>query len=190
VGDTSARFQDIYEAYSGRIYAYALRRTGDPEAAGDVVAETFLVAWRKLADVPVGDEARPWLYAVARRVLSTQRRGERRRGRLTARLQFELPRNLDAGTGLQGDDLELIASAFNQLSASDQELLTLVGWEGLCVQDLATALQTSRATVRVRLHRARRRFERELGEVGLQRRAAAGHEPGRWASAHPDLEEA
>lgn len=191
VGDASARFQAIYAAYSGLIYTYALRRTGDPEAAADVVAETFLVAWRRAADVPEGDEARPWLFGVARRVLATRHRGERRRQRLTARLQEQPPQpDPELGAGLASDELAGVAAAFRRLDERDQELLTLVGWDGLSVQDLAIALETSRATVRVRLHRARRRFERELAQVGLQRRTAAGHDPGRWATARPDPEEA
>jgi DNA-directed RNA polymerase specialized sigma24 family protein len=50
-----------------------------------VIAETFLTAWRRLDDVPAGDEARLWLYGVARRMLANQRRGARRRSSLADR---------------------------------------------------------------------------------------------------------
>lgn len=46
-----------------------------PKDAADAVAETFLVAWRRLPEVPSGEEARPWLYGVARRTLANQRLG-------------------------------------------------------------------------------------------------------------------
>jgi len=60
-----------------------LRRV-NPSTADDVVAEVFVVCWRRLDEVPV--DPLPWLLGVARRVLSTQRRGERRRGALRDRL--------------------------------------------------------------------------------------------------------
>jgi RNA polymerase sigma factor (sigma-70 family) len=190
VDEARGRFDEIYEAYSGLIYAYALRRTGDPDVAGDIVGETFLVAWRKLADVPAGEQVRPWLYAVARRTLSTYRRGDQRRQRLVHRLQLDLPSHQVQTPAGEPDDRALIARAFNALGPRDQELLTLVGWDGLSNEELADTFRCSRAVVRVRLHRARRRFQRELAEVGLQRHVVSGHEPGRWAPAHPDPEEA
>jgi RNA polymerase sigma factor (sigma-70 family) len=189
VADADGRFSEIYEAYSELIYTYALRRAGDPDTANDIVAETFLVAWRKMGDVPDGDQARPWLYAVARRVLSTHHRGHRRRQRLQAVLQDERRGSVVLPADAAGD-LDLVGGAFSKLSASDRELLTLVGWDGLCMHDLAIVVGCSRATARVRLHRARRRFDRELAAVGLQRPTAGGHERGRWAPVHPDLEEA
>ena len=47
--------------------------------------ETFTVAWRRAADMPPGDEALPWLYGVARNVLSNQRRSSLRFTRLVAK---------------------------------------------------------------------------------------------------------
>lgn len=56
--------------------AYARRRCDDA-LAEDVVAETFLVAWRRLDDVPA-HAALPWLYGIARRTLANQHRGRER----------------------------------------------------------------------------------------------------------------
>ena len=55
----------------------------DGDLAQDAVSETFLVAWRRLADVPTGADTLPWLYGVARRVLANQRRGNQRRADLS-----------------------------------------------------------------------------------------------------------
>src|SRR5438128_2115300 len=79
-------FRRIYEACYRAIAAYARRRLSDGDA-DDVVADTFLVAWRRLEDVPQGDLTLPWLYGVARRVVSEGRRSGRRRDRLTVRLR-------------------------------------------------------------------------------------------------------
>src|SRR5256714_3503213 len=84
----SERFRSLYEANYHLILGYALRRADAADAA-DVVAETFTTAWRRLRDVPDGEEARLWLYGVARRVLANQRRAERRRLRLAGRLREE-----------------------------------------------------------------------------------------------------
>jgi DNA-directed RNA polymerase specialized sigma24 family protein len=94
------RFRLLFDSHRRTVLGYALRRLDDPEDAADVAAETFLVAWRRLDDVPAGDDARPWLLGVARRVLANQRRGAR--VGLADRLRGELAGRavaLDAPTG-------------------------------------------------------------------------------------------
>lgn len=66
------RFRELYSAHVDAVLGYSLRRVGRREDAGDIVAETFLVAWRRLADVPEGEGARLWLYGVARRTLAAR----------------------------------------------------------------------------------------------------------------------
>lgn len=80
-----ARFRSLYEANYDAILGYVLRRTQQADTP-DVVAETFLVCWRRLGRVPEGEQARLWLYGTARRVLANHTRAERRRARLTGRL--------------------------------------------------------------------------------------------------------
>src|SRR5262245_59843684 len=84
------RFEQVYTNCRDPVLGYVVRRTGDVHDAADVLAETFLIAWRRLDDVPAGDRARPWLMGVARRVLANHRRGERRRTALGDRLRTEL----------------------------------------------------------------------------------------------------
>jgi RNA polymerase sigma factor (sigma-70 family) len=186
-GGRRARFEEIYHAYSGLILLYARRRSRDDEGAREVVAETFTTAWRRIEDVPLGDEARPWLYGVARRVLANRYRGEQRRAALARRLAAQPLPDVDPPVPTE---YRRVARAFAALGEDDRELLTLVGWDGLDRDDIAAMLGCSKATVRVRLHRARQRFARELATVGVTREVRTGHEPGRWAIAHPDPEEA
>src|SRR6201999_686174 len=80
------RFTKLYRDHGRAILEYALRRVADREDAADVVAETFLVVWRRMEEVPIGDGARLWLYGVARNVLANMHRAERRRTRLGRRL--------------------------------------------------------------------------------------------------------
>jgi RNA polymerase sigma-70 factor (ECF subfamily) len=171
----------MYQLNYARILGYAVRRTESIEDAVDVVGETFLTAWRKLDEVPSGDQTRPWLYGVARRTLANQRRGQLRRNRLSASLQAELlPVVTDPSRPAEGD-FKLIAAAFRRLDDDDREVLALVGWEGLDNGEIAAVLGCSRNAVRIRLHRARKRFARHLDELGAaylgtKRKRADRHE--------------
>jgi RNA polymerase sigma factor (sigma-70 family) len=189
--DRRERFERVYDDNYQRILGYALRRTDTAEDALDVVAETFLAAWRRLDDIPSGDRAKLWLYGTARKVLANHHRGHHRRQRLTERLQADLPRLPDAHApaAAQSPDGDAIVAAFAVLRPDDRDLLILVGWEGLDAGEIAEVLGCSRANARVRLHRARRRFTTALARHGVQRDGAGGHERGGWASAHPGGEE-
>lgn len=147
------RFERIFADHYEAVLAYALRRASR-EVAEDVAAETFMVVWRRLEDVP--REARPWLFGVARRVLSGQRRGERRRASLHARLATQ-PAPAPAAATAAG-----LLPALARLQERDRELLLLVAWDGLAPVEAAQALGLSRIAVRVRLHRVRRRLAAEL----------------------------
>ena len=160
------RFASIYDVNYHCILGYALRRTR-PDDAADVVAETFTIAWRRIDDIPDGGEARLWLYGVARRVLANHKRAERRRERLAAMVGTPVPE-----TGFDSYDVEpnLAATAFARLRAEERELLALFAWEQLDAAAIGRVLGCSRNAVRIRLHRARRRFARELAAFGVPAR--------------------
>ncbi|HEY5195353.1 MAG TPA: sigma-70 family RNA polymerase sigma factor [Solirubrobacteraceae bacterium] len=172
------RFELLYAKYAQAVKAYVLRRAA-ASTVDDVVAEVFVVCWRRFEEVPV--DPLPWLLGVARRVLSTQRRGERRRGALRDRLtqtvgdlSLEAPDDFAAEpasdlTGATSEDGALagitdaaLAGALARLSESDLELLLLIAWDGLSPAEAATVLAIKPATARVRLLRARRRLTQAL----------------------------
>lgn len=159
------RFRDIYEANHAALAAYALRRAASPEDAADVVAETFAVAWRRIAQIPLGRDATLWLFGTARRVLANQRRGERRRARLTLRLRAQ-PQRSQAGAEERSEDLALAKVALRRLPAAQREVLGLIAWEGLSTAELASVLGCSQNAAKIRLHRARRAFSSELERIG------------------------
>jgi RNA polymerase sigma factor (sigma-70 family) len=154
------RFEFLYRGLYEPIAGYVLRRVASPEDGAEVIAETFATLWRRLDSCPPDEEVRPWLFGVARRVLANQRRSERRRSALAERLTAERDWS-EAGPATLGDDR--VARAFSTLSEADREVLALVAWEGLSREELAVALGASRSVVRLRLYRARRRFEAALG---------------------------
>jgi RNA polymerase sigma-70 factor (ECF subfamily) len=156
------RFEEFFAANREAVLGYLLRRTGNRHDAADLLAETFLVAWRRLDDVPPGDQTRPWLYGVARLVLANHLRGEGRRHALADRLRQELTEPGDPG-GLESlPDNSPAAIAFQALPEQDRELLSLVAWEELDTAQIAITLGISRNAVRIRLHRARKRFGKLL----------------------------
>jgi RNA polymerase sigma factor (sigma-70 family) len=161
--ESRRRFEAVYAAHYPAVLTYVRRRTDSPDDAADAIAETFATAWRRVDDIP--DEARLWLYGVARRVLANQRRGESRRTALATRLRGELAGW--ASAPVASPDRDAVRAAFERLSDGDRELLSLVGWEGLSPAEIAVVLGCSRGTLRLRLHRARKRLARELDAEGV-----------------------
>ena len=166
------RFREIYQSHYAAVCAYARRRSPDTDLAQDAVGETFLVAWRRLADVPAGPDALPWLYAVARRVIANQRRGNQRRAGLASRLAQERAtgRDIDAAV-IVAEDRRTVLAALGRLRESDQEILRLSAWEELSHREIGLVVGCTEATVAVRLHRARNRLGHEI-EKGVPR---SGH---------------
>lgn len=163
-----ARLEALYAAHATAVHAYARRRT-DTATAEDVVAETFLVAWRRRERLPTGDPL-PWLYATARHVLANQRRGERRRDALTARIAREPMAGVGAAPAASGvsEEGERLLRALATLRPDDREALLLIAWEELPPARAAAALECSRATFNVRLHRARKRLEAAIERLRAQ----------------------
>ena len=163
--DRSGRFTLVYQENYRPVLGYALRRCASLDDAADVVAETFTVAWRKFDELPVNGEARLWLYAVARRVLANHRRGERRHADRAAALRDELAATQWVQEPPGGPSL--VAAVFRGLPEDDRELLAFVTWEGLNRRQIAKVLGCSPNAVSIRLHRARKRFARDLAEAGI-----------------------
>jgi RNA polymerase sigma-70 factor (ECF subfamily) len=159
--DPSERFAQLYADHGPDLLVYALRRVERSEDAAEILAETFVVAWRRVGDVPDGREALLWLYGVARLILANHRRGELRRVRLTERLRTEVFATQPA---FSGPDVERTAllEALKRLNPMDREVLLLAGWEELEPAEIARVLGISAVTSRGRLHRARRRLRKEL----------------------------
>jgi len=161
---TDEEFTGLFEDHYSAVLAYGLRRV-DADTARDVAAETFLVAWRRLRVAP--EAPRPWLLAVARRVLADELRRRGRQDRLHDRI----------GDAARADDAlvhpdhaeavvagSLVAAALASLSGRDRELLQLVGWEQLDQRAAAQVLGCSVGAFKVRLHRARRRLHAAMAE--------------------------
>jgi RNA polymerase sigma-70 factor (ECF subfamily) len=168
------RFRALFETNYPKILGYARRRASAEDAA-DVAAETFSIAWRRLEDVPQGDAALLWLYGAARRVLANLRRSQERRLRLDQRVRANGAITYDQSIDLlHGDALDrTIADAFSRLGHADQDVLGLIAWEELDAASVAVTLGCSPNAARIRIHRARRRFMRELHALRAPQRLSA-----------------
>jgi RNA polymerase sigma-70 factor (ECF subfamily) len=172
--DRRDRFRIVYEQHYPAVLRYAARRVG-PDAAGDVAAETFLTAWRRLDDVPER-EPLPWLYATARHCLANELRGQARSDRLTNRVRDEasaVPAGAPDGLAdTVADRLDVLA-ALATLPAQAQEALRLTEWEQLDDATAARVAGCSTTAFKVRLHRARRRLARALAQQATPPQHAA-----------------
>jgi RNA polymerase sigma-70 factor (ECF subfamily) len=158
----------VFETCYEPVLAYARRRSPTPDVADEVVSETFTTAWRRFEDVP--EDALPWLYGVARRILANRYRGIRRRQALLGRLFIESslkPPPEDPAELVSERDV--LARALAALREEDRELLLLSSWEGLEPARAASSLGISTDAFTARLYRARRRLEMAIEKVDQPR---------------------
>jgi RNA polymerase sigma factor (sigma-70 family) len=160
-------FAELYDRHSAPIHRYVTRRLGDG-AADDVVAETFLAAFRGRHRYDLSrSDARPWLYGIAAHVISKQRRTEVRMWRALARAgtdpaaegHADRVDNRVAAAAVQRG----LAAAMAGLAAGDRDVLLLVAWADLSYDEVAAALEIPVGTVRSRLNRARKKVREALG---------------------------
>jgi RNA polymerase sigma factor (sigma-70 family) len=163
--DDRERFEQLFATRRMPLLRYLVRRCERPEDAADLLAEVFLVAWRRIRDVPAGDGGRLWLYGVARKVLANQRRRTRAETGLAVELADALRLEAAAPEPVRDGRLELLAGALAELGEGDRELLTLTAWEDLSPAQIAVVLHRPVGVVRVRLHRARARLRERLARA-------------------------
>ena len=160
-------FATLYDRHAAPIYRFAGRRLGD-QMADDVVAETFLAAFRRRKRYDLRrKDARPWLYGIAANVIGKHRRAEVRMLRAFARTGLDPVADghsdrVDSqvcAAAVQRD----LAAALAGLPAGDRDVLLLIAWADLSYEETAAALRIPVGTVRSRLNRARRKVREALG---------------------------
>jgi RNA polymerase sigma-70 factor (ECF subfamily) len=153
-------FRALYRAHYGTVCRYLAVRV-HRSAVEDVAAETFLVAWRRQAELP--PHIVPWLLNTAAKCLANARRSAERSEALAERLAGVLPAcvpgvepALESSARRRARVAALVA-----VGARDRELLLLRFWDGLAPREVAAELGLSPVVARARLSRAGRRHERE-----------------------------
>ncbi len=162
-------FAGLYDRHSALIHRYVARRLGD-QAADDIVAETFLAAFRQRSRYDLArPDARPWLYGIAANLIGKHRRSEVRMLRMLARtgvdqvLDSHADRS-DARVSAAAASRPL-AAALAGLTVGERDVLLLVAWADLTYEQVGEALGVPVGTVRSRLSRARKKVSEALGGV-------------------------
>ncbi|QKG24551.1 RNA polymerase sigma factor [Actinomadura verrucosospora] len=163
------RFGEIFDAYFAEIHRYVARRL-DADAADDIAAETFHVAFRRRATFEVSrDSARPWLYGIASNLIAKHRRAERRRLRALGRLgRDRAAGGHDERVAAQVSAEQVkgrLARVIGELSDEHRDVLLLVVLAGLGYEEVAQALDVPYGTVCSRFSRARKKLREALGGV-------------------------
>jgi RNA polymerase sigma factor (sigma-70 family) len=157
VNDPEERFTALYDRHYRSVLGYVLLRA-DHGVAEDVSSETFLVAWRRLDEMP--DRALPWLLGVARNLLAKQRDSRQRRrallDRITARAAAQDQVSWDIADQVVDRDAALTALA--SMPEKDLEAMALATWHGLDPREAAAVMGCSVRAYHARLHRARKRL--------------------------------
>jgi RNA polymerase sigma-70 factor (ECF subfamily) len=154
-----AAFAALFRCHHAAVHRYAARRAW-PDAVDDVVAQTFLIAWRRFEDVPA--DALPWLLRTAGNCLANHRRSAARGAALIDRLQAE-PAAAAIDEHARRQHRDAIVRAFASLSDDERDVIMLVEWDGLSPAAAARALGLNAAQCRTRLYRARRALRSALG---------------------------
>jgi len=182
------QFAVLFERHAPLLYRYVARRLGR-DVAEDVVAETFLHAFRQRAsyhsDCP---DARPWLYGIATRLVGRHRRAEIRQYRALARTGVDqvaesFTEAVEARVSAAWQCRRL-AAELAALPAAYRDVLLLVAWAELTYDEAALTLGVPVGTVRSRLSRARARLRKQLGREP----AGGAHEQVSGSLPHPRVE--
>ncbi|WP_235511262.1 RNA polymerase sigma factor [Agromyces sp. Root81] len=165
--DEPAVFGVLFDRHATSIHRYAARRLGQ-QAADDVMAETFLVAFERRAAFDVGvADARPWLFGIATTLMKQRARLEAKAWKgMVAALAAEITPDALERSDEQIDAERMsrrLASALRALHARDRDALLLYAWGDLDYEGVAAALGIPVGTVRSRLNRARRRLRGAVG---------------------------
>lgn len=159
------RFAALYRREHGDVLRFVARRAG-PERAEDITHDAFLVAWRRLDELPAAPgDVRAWLFAVARGCLLNERRGISRGTALAVRIAESAETFVPGHDDAVGRRVDL-ATAWGNLDAAQQEVLALTAWDGLTSTEAGRVLGISGPAYRVRLLRARAALRRALDAPG------------------------
>lgn len=164
--DREERFRGLYADTYPQVLRFAQRRV-HPSHAEDVVADAFLVAWRRLEEAPSRtDDTRAWLFGIARHCLLNTRRGLGRQDALAVRIAgVSPPGEADVAEDDAAAQRLDLAAAWRRLTAGEQETLSLTVFEDLTSPQAARVLGITAASYRLRLLRARRALRRHLEQA-------------------------
>lgn len=163
-GDAAA-FAGLIRAFERVALAVAFSVTGDATAAGDVVQDAFVRAWRRLADLKEPEKFGPWLCGITRNLAI-----DAGRARGNRRATQDLPADgADPGAGPlealgRREEAHRVSAALGCLDEVSRSAVVLRYYDNLSSKQIGTLLGLAPAAVDMRLMRARRQLRDHLAE--------------------------
>jgi RNA polymerase sigma factor (sigma-70 family) len=168
--ENPARFTAIFDRHVVAVHNYVARRVGDV-LADELTGEVFCIAFERRATFDLTcDDARPWLFGIASRLVQRSWRTGDRSARAYERLRHERQRLsvADVSDRIEGGEFAVaVAAALDRLPEAERETLLLFAWDRFSYAQIGEMLGIPVGTVRSRIARARDRLRDHL--------AAAGH---------------
>lgn len=145
------------------LLGYFLRRTPSAEDAADMVGETLAAAWVSAARMPrEAEQARMWVFGVARNVLRHHHRSGSRRSALVDQLASAVRQAQSGAMHRSDDDAIDVRIAVDALPERLAELIRLVHWDGFTIEQAAALLGVPASTARSRHARAKQLLRERL----------------------------
>jgi RNA polymerase sigma-70 factor (ECF subfamily) len=175
------RMRAAFEANATDILAYLERRIEPRSAAADVLGDAMVTAWRRVDNLPFEPEqARMWLFVVARNTLLNQRRALGRHRAAVDRLREIIVSDMAASTSDidHAESRAALQAAMRSLDPADAELVRLVNWDGFTLAEVAKLENLAASTLRSRYARALRQLAAILNPATKEDPAATGSQNG------------
>ncbi len=161
---TTQAFEELFERYRNPVYAFFRRRLEDAARAEDLTQETFVIVLRGTERYEPRAAFRTWLYAIALKLLWTERRKRVREAKASVEVQ-------DVAGERDSEEAIWVRDALGRLDVDHREVLMLREYEQLSYEEIAELLRIPVNTVRSRLFRARAEL-RALLETQTAREAS------------------
>ena len=161
--------QTLFEIYSGSVYSYLLRLSGNPALAEDLTSETFYRAILSIDGFRGDASVKTWLIRIARNLYLRRAKREKRKTSLDSMqeigIDFSTPQAGPESEIIRQEEAEAIQQSLLAVSENDRTILLLSSQENMAYREIAHVLDISVSAVKVRIHRARQRFAIAMNEI-------------------------
>jgi RNA polymerase sigma factor (sigma-70 family) len=158
-----------YDAYANPLYTYCVSQLRDEDRAGDVLHDTFIVAYERIGQLRDPSRLKPWLYAIARNECQRVFRERNRSAPLDEAMAVS-DQTVEMGAGLRQAELRgLVQTAAGGLNPREREVIELAVQHDMAIDDVAATLGQSPKYVHALLSKARQQMEKSLSALIVAR---------------------